>query len=81
MTQLRLIELIKKDIIIYIVCAAAVLICLLSMLSVGEYQARINAAWQDQWDNSGCAIQPMQPNITFNIWGNYNGNQDKNQNT
>lgn len=81
MTQLRLYELIKKDITIYIVCAVAVLICLLSMLSVCTYQEKINAAWQEQWDNSGCQVKPFQPNITFNIWGDYHGTQDIDQDT
>ena len=61
----------KKDFLIIVVCLLCLLACLVTLNSVGSYQQQVNAAWQDQWDMSGCAVKYHEPNISFNMWGDY----------
>jgi hypothetical protein len=53
-----LIDWIKRDFVVIIVCLMSLLGCLYTMLTVGTYQQRINEAWQLQWDASGCGAFP-----------------------
>ena len=66
----------KKDFLIIIVCLLCLLACLATLNSVGEYQQHINQLWQDQWDSSGCKVDPYQPNVSFKLWGDYNEIED-----
>jgi hypothetical protein len=61
----------KKDFLVIVVCLVCLLACLLTLASVGSYQQHINDLWQQQWDSSGCMVKPYQPNITFNLRGDY----------
>lgn len=66
----------KKDALVIIVMIFALGACLYTLYTVGNYQKAINLAWTEQWEQSGCAFKPYQPNITFN-YGGYYGNQDR----
>lgn len=69
----RLINIVKKDFFIILVCLMAVLACVYTIGTVSIYQAAVNRAWINQWYDSGCA-QPFQAvNISFNYMGDYNG--------
>lgn len=71
----RLMQLSRKDLLIYIVCLFALLACLFTINSVGEYQTKINEHWMLQYQSTPCwqaAAMPVMANITFNIMGDYN---------
>lgn len=74
-----LMEWIKKDFVIIILCLLALLACLYTLYAVGSYQEQINQAWQQQWNISGCMADPVAVNITFNIGGLYNESKNINQ--
>jgi hypothetical protein len=61
----------QKDAWVILVCALTLLGCLYTMATIGSYQRAINAAWEQQWDRSGCKDAYVRPNITFNYKGVY----------
>lgn len=74
-----LMDWIKKDLTIIVVCIIALGACAYTIWTVGSYQDAINEHWLDQW-NSSCPCMsnyhpdPVIANISFNLGGNYNGN-------
>lgn len=75
-------EWIKRDFIYIIVCLIALLICMVSLLDVANYQEQCNDHWVEQWENSGCGVVPNQFNQSYaesHIWsgGFENGIKDQ----
>lgn len=70
----KLFDLSKKDLMIYIVLLFALGACLYTINQVGDYQQAINRHWQEQWDESGCAVKSSMiqiANISFSMWEDY----------
>lgn len=70
-----LIEWMKKDIVIIIICLLALAVCFFVIASVDAYQDEINKAWIEQWIALGCIektpLHPVPVNITYKILGDY----------
>jgi hypothetical protein len=71
-----LIDWMRKDYIIIVICLLSLAACLITIVSIDAYQEKINDAWMDQWQQSGCIIEPEYINITYNIGGDYYGIKD-----
>lgn len=63
----------ERDAVIIIICMLTLGFCWYTIATVGDYQKEINAQWMQQWDQSGCKVVAMQPNISFKYLGGYNG--------
>ena len=74
-------EWVKKDFVVIIVCCLCLLACLYTIYSVASYQEQINNAWERQWNESGCYVKPYVPSIPYNLWGQYGTDQDTSDNT
>ena len=66
---MNIVEIIKKDITIYIVCLIAILICSIYYYNIEDYQAANNKAWKEWATECNCqclmSTQPIPyPNVT-----------------
>ena len=72
---INLLEWIKKDIVIIIICCLTLSICFFVIASVDAYQDEINRAWFQQWQDLGCIektpVHPVAVNITYKVLGDY----------
>ena len=75
-TKSMLMAWVGKDFIVIIVCILCLGACAYTLYTTGQYQQQINKAWTEQWEKSGCKMNPYQPNITFNYRGVYNEDTD-----
>jgi len=70
-----LIDWIKHDIVIIIICCLTLSVCAFTIASSVAYQDTINDAWFDQWDsvcnNNPTDYVPVPVNITYRIMGDY----------
>jgi hypothetical protein len=64
----KILDLIRKDITIYIVCLVAILICMIYYYNIEHYQQANNKAWQEWAMQCGCQCiinnQLPTPNIS-----------------
>lgn len=80
----RIMAWMQRDILFIIVAIFVLFACWYTLNSVDKYQDKINDAWIMQWNKSCPQSQrnhPQRINISFDIGGNYNDVENKNQNT
>jgi hypothetical protein len=73
-----ILDCIKKDYFIIILCCLALTGCIYTLATVGSYQNKINEHWMDQWDSICVQYDPIgqtpdPANITLDYWGDYSG--------
>lgn len=69
----HLVNWVSKDYIVIIICLLVLVSCIITIRSVDKYQKKINDIWIEQWTDSGCRVEPVPVNVTYNIGGIYNG--------
>ena len=78
----KVIEWVRSDFWIIIILLLALLGCLYTINSVGNYQQAINDAWEIQWEQSGCSEPYKIPAIDYKYIGGYDNEiNDQDQNT
>jgi len=74
--SINLKEWFKRDFVYIIVCLAVILVCLLTLLDVGNYQEKCNTHWINEWNESGCGVDPDPFNTSYSTGHLWDGGLD-----
>lgn len=81
MEKNKLIEWLKKDWVVIIVCLLALCACVYTSHQATNYSNKCNQHWQEQWEKAGCSVHGYNTfDINYSWWGDYE-NKDSNKST